>query len=195
MKKKLFAISALVIALTIIGTGTLAYFTAGNMAHNVITSGEIDIELVETMKDGKTEVPYPEDPVSGIMPGTPHSKIVRVENVGSNPAWVRIRVDVAVKAADGDDLGADKLRIDFDTDKWTYDGGWYYYREVLAPGAKTRPLFETVEFDASMDNDYQNASISIEVKAHGIQYQNNEIPEGGDITDVWPSGIPILPLI
>lgn len=198
MKKKLFALSALIAALAIIGTGTLAYFTTKAVAHNVITTGEIDIALKETMKEGNSEVEYPEDPVGGIMPGKDVSKIVRIENVGTNPAWVRIKVDVSVKDTDGEELNADRLSINYhilDEDKWTYADGYYYYEDVLVPGAETTPLFDTVRFETSMDNDYQNASISINVNAHGIQYENNDIPAGGDITDVWPSGVAILPLI
>ena len=53
MKKKLFAIIALLVILTGVVAGTVAYFTGSATAHNVITSGHIDIDLVETMLDEK----------------------------------------------------------------------------------------------------------------------------------------------
>jgi len=198
MKKKLFVLAIAVIILAGMATGTLAYYTSKAVAHNVITSGEIDIDLVETKLEGTEEVPYPTDPADGIMPGHEVSKIVRIHNVGSNPAWVRIKVDVTVEDANGADLGAENLAINYhteDADLWTYANGYYYYEQVLAPGAETTPLFDTVILDTSTGNNYQNATISIDVQAHGIQYQNNDIPAGGTITDVWPSGIAILPLI
>lgn len=191
MKKKLlvFALLALLVAGT--AAGTLAYFTASTVTHNVITTGNIDIELVETMKDGDEEVPYPEAPVDGIVPGREVSKIVRVHNVGEHPAWIRVRVDVSVKDENGGALSDAELRLNYHTgsaDKWLYEDGYYYYKEALAAGKSTTPLFDTVTFLTSMDNDYQNARISIDVQAQGVQSENNPIPTDGDVTDVkgWP---------
>ena len=47
MKKKILLVTAVVICLAIAATGTLAYFTSDDVAHNVITSGGVNIELVE----------------------------------------------------------------------------------------------------------------------------------------------------
>ena len=84
MKKKILLVTAVVICLAIAATGTLAYFTAEDMAHNVITSGGVNIELVEKTKgeDG-TLVDFPDEGVKGVMPGTDVSKIVRIAPTGS----------------------------------------------------------------------------------------------------------------
>ena len=192
MKKKLFALATLVVILAALGTGTLAYFTSNATAHNVITSGEIDIDLVETMEKDGNIVPYPTEPVGGIMPGAAHSKIVEVANTGSNPAWVRVKVDVSIKDADGKALPADVLSIDFNDTEWVKIGGYYYYNAVLPAEETTEPLFTEVEFaGAEMGNEYQNARIEIDVQAYATQSQNNPIPEGGDVSDVkgWPNPI------
>ena len=181
MKKKLFAIAALVVVLAMTATGTLAYFTAKTVAHNVITSGEIDIELVETMKTDKGEVAYPSDGVTGIMPGQDVSKIVNVKNVGSNDAWVRVKVTKSVTATDGEGkkvtLPDDVLTLKFDeTKKWIDGGdGYYYYNAILTPDATTSvPLFTGVHFDgAGMGNAYQNARIEIDVQVYATQVANN----------------------
>ena len=47
-KRKLFSLAVIAMCLSIVGTGTLAYFTDSTTAHNVITTGNIDIELIET---------------------------------------------------------------------------------------------------------------------------------------------------
>lgn len=194
MKKKLFVIAIAMLLLAGVTAGTVAYFTTKTVAHNVITTGEIDIELVEKQDlDGNPATPetdYPENPVDGIMPGKDHSKIVRIENVGPNPAWVRIKVEVSVKDQAGKELGADKLRINYhtlDTDKWLEKNGVYYYKEKLDPGDRTTPLFDTVAFSETMGNDHQNATISINVQAEGIQYQNNT-----NFDTAWPADIEIL---
>ena len=190
MKKKLFVLAVLAIILAGMASGTVAYFTAKGTAHNVITSGEIDIELVETMKDGNKEVPYPTNPVGGIMPGTEHSKIVRVENTGTNPAWVRVKVEAKINGDEVELTDSSVLRIDFDDTKWIEEDGYYYYADALVPGGKTAtPLFREIHFDGEgMDNAYQNARIEINVQAYATQSQNNPIPANGDVTDVkgWP---------
>jgi len=196
MKKKMFVLAVLVIILAGTVTGTLAYFTTKTVAHNVITSGEIDIELVETMKKGDEEVPYPTNPVSGVMPGTDHSKIVRVENTGDHPAWVRVKVQVEIndkKVSLDDDPAI--LTLDFNTTEWEKRDNYYYYKTVLAPqgstGSETVPLFETVRFaGAEMGNEYQDAKIEISVSAEGIQYENNT-----NYATAWPTGLQILPLL
>ena len=84
MKRRLFAGAVIVMCLSLLGFGTLAYFTAEDTAHNVITSGDIDIELQEWADEEKT-IPFPEEGISGVMPGTETTKIVEVKNTGSNP--------------------------------------------------------------------------------------------------------------
>lgn len=47
MKKKILLVAALTICLAIAVSGTLAYFTAEDTVHNVITSGGVNIKVVE----------------------------------------------------------------------------------------------------------------------------------------------------
>ncbi|MEI3100614.1 MAG: hypothetical protein V8T45_01915 [Oscillospiraceae bacterium] len=68
MKKKLLVLSLIVICIAILAAGTLAYFTGGVTAHNVITTGGVSVELIETT-DGNR--PFPAQGVSGSCPGTP----------------------------------------------------------------------------------------------------------------------------
>lgn len=51
MKKKIVLASMLLIMLSIAGYGTMAYFTAEGTATNVITTGDIGIEIKETSLD------------------------------------------------------------------------------------------------------------------------------------------------
>ena len=104
MKRKVLALAVVTICLAIIASGTLAYFTAEETAHNVITSGNINIEIVEKHDDDgdpSTElVDFPEEGVSGIMPGCDVSKIVTVKNKeDSNTAWIRVWVNVGISEA------------------------------------------------------------------------------------------------
>lgn len=178
MKRKLFSLAVITICLSIVGTGTYAYFTDNTIAHNVISMGEIDIALLEWADENKTE-PFPtEKPITGVMPGTEVSKIVEVKNVGDNAAWVRVNVDKEIKLRSGEAGDADAyLSINYNTGdgktQWTKAGEYYYYNQALAPSEKTSPLFREVLFSANMGNEYQNSTAQVYVYAQATQVDNN----------------------
>ena len=67
MKKKILLVSALAVLFAVAVSGTLAYFTADEVAHNIITSGSVEIDLVEKMQlpDG-TLADFPQEGISGL---------------------------------------------------------------------------------------------------------------------------------
>ena len=145
MKKKTMLIAALVICLAIAATGTLAYYTAEGKAHNVITSGGVNIEVVEktTGEDG-TLVDFPKDGIKGVMPGSSVTKIVRIDNKGSSEAWVRVKVDSKIVGADGKELSLVIGENERPVIKYTVlegwikgDDGYWYYNKPVAPGGQT----------------------------------------------------------
>lgn len=178
MKKKLLILSLIVACLAIIASGTLAYFTAEDTAHNVITSGGVDITLEEWAEDpdgGETLIPF--ENVTGVMPGAEVSKIVTVKNTGASDAWIRVKADVSITLAEGvtGEVDLSLLKIDYNTEFWTLneDDGYWYYNTYTKPGEVTEPLFTTVTFDVSMGNLYQNSSASVDVSAQAVQTANN----------------------
>lgn len=186
MKRRLLAGAVIVMCLSLLAYGTLAYFTAEDTAHNVITSGEIAIELQEWADEEKT-TPFPADGVSGVMPGTDVTKIVEVRNTGSNDAYIRVRVEKEILLPDGveGEPDAGLMNIDFDQTCWTLgEDGYYYYKEALKPGAVTEPLFASVSFDPAMGNLYQNSSARVDVTAYAVQAANNG--EGVMDAQGWP---------
>ena len=173
MKKRIFTIALIVICLAVFATGTLAYFTSEATAHNVITSGFVDIELVEKHIDGSgAVVDFPEKGISGVMPGMSVSKIVSVENTGAE-AWIRVAVDKKVTAADGSELPTDVITYQVDAEKWLEKDGYYYYRTPVAPGESTEALFEEILFSGEMGNEYQSCKTEITIAADAVQAANN----------------------
>lgn len=193
MKKKLAIISALVICAALISGGTLAYFTDALQVHNVITSGAVKIELVEkTINENGTEVVFPKEGLTGMMPGTSASKIVSVRNTGAE-AWVRVAVDVEILSSEGKELpltvnGEDMITFTVDDTNWIKSDGCYYYKTAVESGKETEILFDKVHFAPSMGNEYQNCTVRIDVSAQAVQTANNPIPAGGNVTDIpgWP---------
>lgn len=173
MKKKLCVIALLVICLAIAAYGTTAFFTREEIVHNVITTGNVDIELQEWADTGSGLVPF--EDVDGVLPGTEVSKIVQVKNTGGQAAWVRVRVDKTIHLAEGveGEVDLSLLSCDLDTENWAEVDGYYYYTAILRPNQTTPPLFTKVKFSESMSNLYQNSTAVIDVTAQATQVANN----------------------
>jgi len=188
MKKKIAAAALIVSMLSISAMGTLAYFTDTGIAHNVITSGKVDITLIDdTEKIGK---PFPDGGITNVMPGTSVSKIVGVKNEEvSADAWVRLLVNTEFV----ENLDEKVVSMDL-SEKWTksnetvtingkeYDA--YTYNEVLAPNTSTEPLFEEVKFAPDMGNEYQKSTLHIDVIAQAVQADNNPGITGWPVVEV-----------
>ena len=187
MKQRMLFIAAGVVCLSLTAFGTMAYFTAEDAAHNVITSGGIKIELLEWADAEKAES-FPQTGVSGVLPGTEVTKIVEVKNTGSSAADVRVKADKEIRLAQGieGDVDTALIVLDFDENFWILGGdGYYYYHEALKPGEVTKPLFASVSFDKTMGNLYQNSTATVDVTAYAVQTANN----GHTVMDAqgWPA--------
>lgn len=212
MKHKTRKIAALVLALALvlglaIG-GTWAYFTYSARTTNVITTGTVQLSLTEELKDGKwepiTQGEGPDQTVVGhlftgnIMPGETVTKKPVIQNVGPAPFYTRAKITVTVTPAKGSNvtkLSNDVVQISVLSSDWLKgDDGWYYYTKAVNPATGDQAgeqavLFETIKFAESMGNDYQGCTVSIGIQAQAVQTANNDIPTGGDVTDVlgWPA--------
>ncbi len=189
-KSKLLVVAAIVLCCALAMGGTLAYYTADATAHNVITTGNVDIEIRED---------FDPETAKGIAPGTTVPKVVAVANTSTTAegdAWVRVEVQVTA-SAQGKELPANievngKLQpvamIDCNTEYWV-DGqdGYYYYKTPVAPGETTQPLFKNVRLNPLMGNEYQQSQIDVDVFAQAVQAKNNPAPQN-DATKVvgWP---------
>ena len=173
MKKKLTVIAIIAICLATLASGTLAYFSTEGTARNVITSGYVDMELVEKHIDGNgAEVEFPAEGIEDVMPGTSVSKIVSVKNTGAD-AWIRIKVETKVIGADGKELPADVVSFTVDETKWLLKDGYYHYMLPVAAEESTDVLFDAVDFAASMGNEYQGCEAEVIVSAQAVQVANN----------------------
>ena len=66
------------------------------------------------------------------------------------------------------------MQIDFNTENWTFEEGYYYYNRVLEPAEMTEPLFTQVEIVGSrVDRGHIGSTLSLEVIASAVQSENN----------------------
>jgi len=157
MKKRL-AVIAMALCLVVAGAamGTVAYFTAQETAHNVITTGGVAIALEEwaSLPDDGTD-PVPFEDVEGVLPGTAVGKVVQVSNTGASEAWVRIQVEKTIVLDESREGEIDPSLISLDIN------------------TATEPLFTQVSFDKEMGNLYQNCTAQVDVSAQAVQTANN----------------------
>ena len=188
MKRKLLLLSVMVICIAIAAVGTLAFFNSDAVAHNVITTGGVDIELHEYADAEKN--PFTDK--TGVMPGMTVTKIAEVENTGASAAWVRVKLKPAIELADdavlpdGFTVNTGLVKPDVNTDDWTEgEDGYFYYKEALKPGETTAPVLNSVTFDVAMGNEYQGATATVDIVAQAVQVANN----GKTVMDAqgWPA--------
>lgn len=170
MKKKLLILSLAAICLAITAIGTLAYFTSEGTAHNVITTGGVEITVQEWADEGKTK---PFEDLTGIMPGMTVTKIAEIKNTGASDAWVRVKVEKNINLQGEGTSDTSLVELTLNTADWTEKDGYYYYTKVLKPGEVTAPIFTAVTFKPDMGNEYQNATATVDVVAQAVQTANN----------------------
>lgn len=182
MKRKLLILSVLAICIATLATGTLAFFTAEGKAHNVITTGGVEITVQEWADENK-QTPF--ENLNGVMPGVPVTKIAEIKNTGASDAWIRVRVEKNIRLAGDGAPDTDLVELALNTTDWKEKDGYYYYNNALKPGAVTEPIFTKVTFDAAMGNEYQNATATVDVFAQAVQTANN----GASAMDAtgWPN--------
>ena len=174
MKKKIVILAILISCLSLLAYDSVAYFTAESIATNVITTGNVQINLVESTVDEEGQYRPFEDLV-GVLPGAEISKIVQIENTGAAPAYIRVSVEKVITLAENVEAEVDLSLISYDLNMvdWIEKDGYFYYNKALEPGEKTAPLFTSVYFDATMGNHYMHGTVKIRVNAQATQSDNN----------------------
>ncbi len=182
MKKKLLILAMLVICATSIASGTLAYFTAEETAHNVITSSGVNIKIEEWQETDEGLIPYPKEKPIQVMPNTKVSKIVTVKNEDAD-SFIRVGYEIILKDNEGNvmDISLETLAsivsVNLNEVEWLRkegDDNWWYYNKNVSGGEVTAPLFTEVVFDGpNMTNEYQNCIVEVIVNAQAVQTANN----------------------
>ena len=176
MKRRIAAVALIVVCLSILAYNSLAYFTAEDTAHNVITAGAVEISVKEWQQTEDGLVPYPKNTPITVMPGTGVSKIVTVKNHDAQ-SFIRAKLEVTVTDVNGEELpfkmDDEIILLAMNTKDWTQKDGWWYYSSSVDPDTATQPLMTEVKFDGlNMTNEYQNCIVQIDGTAQAVQAAN-----------------------
>lgn len=180
-KARLLLIALAAILVTVLTRPTLAYYTTIGKATNVVTSGDIQLQIHEKTADGSD---FPAEGVY-IIPGDIVSKQVSVENVCDHPFYLRVKL---VSASANEELDADAcMQLNIDESNWTALDGYYYYNQILQPGERTSDLFTQVEIVGSkVDQTHVGSMLSLTVNAYAVQSENNPAEHPWDASG-WPA--------
>lgn len=193
MKKRILATAIVLICISVLASGSLAFYTASDTARNVITSDGVDIWVEEWQRTTDGVIPYPTETPIEVMPGVTVSKIVTVKN-NDAVVYIRARFTVVVTQEDGTVMELepqvlnDIISINVNEADWQRKDGdeqWWYYNDPIETGASTEAFFTEVVFDGpNMTNEYQNCKVEILVTAQAVQKANN----GDNVMEAagWP---------
>ena len=183
MKKKILVLALAVVFVSLMALGSAAYFTVEGRATNIITTGTVSLSLDEHLEEGKwTEVKDNDVTVAWqlkdrVMPGMTVAKKPTLKNDGTQPFFLRAKVEKSVVAADKETaMPADVVLIEFPEGWIEGNDGWLYYTpegsDAVAPGAEV-VLFDGVKLAEEAGNPYQNSTVTITVQAQAVQVKNN----------------------
>ncbi len=179
--------------------GTLAFTTQRATADNVLTFGNVRLRIQETEATAQGEVPVEEGQAVRADQGR-ISRIVRIENVGANDLFVRVRPVMVAQTADGHvstgaavDAHVDyTINIGEGANAWTYNpaDGWYYYNSVVTAegeASTTAELMSALEFTG----DYytltgSDGSFELTIDAQGVQADNQAAGTTALTAQGWP---------
>lgn len=177
-KKKILILALVICLLALVSYSTLAYRTAYGRATNVVTTGGIRLELLETFPEGGYKV----------IPGASYEKVVTVKNTGGHDAWVRLKLVKQVDAPAGTPAPNPEKALSYTLlPGWTAAAdGYVYYNKVLKPGETTTAAIDSVQIvGREVLTEHSGATLVLTVSAQGVQYEHNETANAWEASG-WP---------
>ena len=173
----------LVVMVGIFAAQTYAYFWDTEESTNHISSGRLDVELLEVQNEGQ-EMQFDIAPMR-FVPGTTVNKSVKVSNTGDLPIYVRIKIEKNITNLENDlpdgweELISCNFNVDDDstpdvTEKlWIYRDGYYSYSSKIDPNTITPTLFDQITFSTKMGNEFSNKQLVFKVICQAVQVNGN----------------------
>ena len=185
-KKKLTAgVAALILCITGVTYGTLAYFTDKDTRANVITIGHVTGTLTETDEHMRDDNTIGKD-YTNVKQGDVLDKDPTVTlDKGSEDAYVRVSINY--EGLTKEQALAIENNLDISAGWTKSEDGYYYYNEILSnkTGAiNSSKVFSKVTIPTEWGNEIAGITFNINVMAEFIQSDNFTpvTDEAGNIT-------------
>lgn len=169
-------ILSLLVCILLTAPLTMAFTTREIETENVVTFGNLKMEILETelTQTGEERVFNPDE--STRLRSDQVSRIVRVKNVCKEPMYVRISLSMEGWDEEGEIIpDAEELAAyEINEEDWVCRDGWYYYKQVLEPQLTSEKLMTEIEFDTdAITSDYPSGEFELKVAAQAVQAKNN----------------------
>lgn len=189
MKRKIVLLTTFALVALLVAGGTMAWFTGTATAKNKFKAGTVEVKVVEE---------FDEEKAGNVNPGDCIKKKVKIENIGSKSAYVRVKLNSSWKKDGAAFNPTGKNPISFDDPgfwsplcgKWfKWHDGWYYYRyRLTSENPLTTDLITKVCFDGkNMNNQYQGAEFALDIEVEAIQATHDAYLKNG-----WVPRLPII---
>ena len=166
---------------------TVTFINKEKTANNIITFGNIKIQLMQTTINENNEERFVDNNESFNITNYPIvSRIIKVKNLGNHEFFLRISLDMIGIDENNNEFDANNLiKYDVNTEDWIYNDGWYYYKDIVKESEITSNLITRIFFDINnITSNYSNVKFKFNVNAQVVQAENN----AKDILNVigWP---------
>lgn len=185
MKRKSIIVVLSLLAIILV-SGVLAYFTDTATVTNKATMGKVDIELKEYTMNGSEKIEWTN--LTNVLPGDKISKIPEITcAAGSADCYIRAKVTITCSDESLNKSAViTKENLNVDANKWYYAAdGFFYYKTPLTTESDAAVVFTEVTIPSTLNNDWTNQEVDIDVKVDAIQAANITPDFTGD-GEVWP---------
>lgn len=166
LKRTIIALVAVVLLLVVAAGSTLAYLVIQTPSvNNTFTAAQVSCAVVE---DGT--------PYTGSTRSVSNKSDVTIRNTSSVPAYIRVAIVVTWKAENGHVYAAKPIinqdyTLSLNTEDWTENGGYYYYKQAVAGNSDTTNLINSAAQIGEnwIGTDNTEYSVSIEILTEAIQ--------------------------
>lgn len=177
-KRKLLAAASGLVAVAIVGT-SLAYFSAETNARNMISAGNLGVDLILDKEESSKYATNNEWSIANASSGDEFAYPLQAQNSGDFDSYVRITLTKYWENQDGiKEFAADAHQAvlkNIDQKDWIVDASdengevvYAYYKYPLASGETTTTLMDAVLIE-DINNFYTDLRLKVDVEVDAIQ--------------------------
>ena len=176
MKRKVVILFFVIIVFLLAIVSTIAFRNYNAKANNIITFGNIKMQLLQTTLDkNNQEININNDESFDITYNSKINRIIKVKNLGKQEFFLRISLEMIGTNKDNEEFNADNLvEYDINESDWIYIDGWYYYKNIVKENDITSNLITNITFDINhITSNYPDGKFKFNAKAQAVQAKNN----------------------
>ena len=187
MKKVWLIIFFIILCFAFSASISFAFIIKETISNNVITFGDIIMELLLTTKENNIEKNVDDNEKIDITYNSKINRNIKIKNIGKHPLFVRVTLNLVGTSEAGNTIEKmDFIDIVNNSDEWIYKDNWYYFKNAVNENDITEELLLDLNFNIDkITSKYPGSIFTLDINAEAVQAENNN----KDILEVvgWPS--------